>query len=522
MTEDERLKSLLLRKKKIISSRDDLITFAEYLSPDANDPDNVGKSAYQAQRYHKVIAAALEQVEKGLMQRLIITVPPRHGKTHLASHTFIPWYMGRNPGNHVMVATYSSQFAWDFGRKIRDTLREPLYKHVFPNIEVKAGAAAVDRVELESGGRAFFLGRGSAATGRGANLLLIDDPLKSREEADSKVIREKLWSWYTQVMSTRLQSRDGRIVLIQTRWHESDLIGCLTDPANPFYNEKEAAKWHMVDLPALAEDNDILGRKPGDALWPEKFDKEFLESQKRTDPRGFMALYQGRPAPEDGIFFRADMLSEYHSPNARPKDEELRFYCASDHAVSTQQDRDRTCLLAFGVDKNDDIWIMPDSVWARIPTDRAVEQMCNLIRKYKPIFWFAEKGHISKSIGPFLRKRMVETKSYAAIDEITPIGDKQSRAQSVLGRMSSGKIYFPAFASWWPEARSEILKFPAASHDDFVDALSMMGLGLLKQMRPRSKQVQAPETSFGTGAWLHEMAKREKRKTEFSRARAGW
>jgi predicted phage terminase large subunit-like protein len=311
-------------------------------------------------------------------------------------------------------------------------------------------------------------------------------------------------------------------VLIQTRWHESDLIGCLTDPANPYYNEREAAKWHMVDLPALAEDNDILGRKPGDALWPEKFDKEFLESQKRTDPRGFMALYQGRPAPEDGIFFRADMLSEYHSPNARPKDEELRFYCASDHAVSTQQDRDRTCLLAFGVDKNDDIWIMPDSVWARIPTDRAVEQMCNLIRKYKPIFWFAEKGHISKSIGPFLRKRMVETKSYAAIDEITPIGDKQSRAQSVLGRMSSGKIYFPAFASWWPEARSEILKFPAASHDDFVDALSMMGLGLLKQMRPRSKQVQAPETSFGTGAWLHEMAKREKRKTEFSRARAGW
>ncbi len=523
MTADsKRLTSLLQRKKKIIAARDDLISFTEYLNPDTNDPDNVLKSTYQAKKHHKVIAAALEQVEKGIIPRLIINVPPRHGKTALASHSFIPWYMGRNPQSHVIAATYSEKFAWDFGRKVRETLREPLYRHVFPEIQLKTGAAAVDRVELESEGRAFFVGRGGTITGRGGHLLVIDDPIKDRAEADSKVLRERLWSWYTQVMSSRLMGKTGAIILVQTRWHEDDLVGRLTDPANQYYNEKEAAKWSLVDLPALAEDKDVLGRKPGEALWPERFDVAYLEAAKRTDPRGFMALYQGRPAPEDGIFFRSEMLAEYHSPHVRPKDEELRFYCASDHAVSTAQDRDRTCLMPFGVDKNDNIWIMPDTVWARIPTDKAVEVMCQMMKKYKPIFWFGEKGQISKSIGPFLRKRMVETKSYCAIDEIPPIGDKQSRAQSVLGRMASGKIFFPAFAPWWPEARSEILKFPAASHDDFVDTLSMMGLGLLKQLRPRSKHQEEPENKFGTGAWLHDMRKREKRKADNLASRAGW
>lgn len=522
LTDEQRLEELLHRKKKIITARDDLISFTEYIHPLPDEPNNVLKSSYQAKKHHRVIAAALEQVEQGLIPRLIINVPPRHGKTELATKSFIPWYLGRNPDHHIIAATYNERFSWDFGRKVRETIREPLYRHIFPHVQLKAGAASVDRIELETEGRAFFVGRGGTVTGRGGMGLIIDDPIKDRAEADSKTLREKLWTWYTQVMTTRLMAKSAWIILIQTRWHEDDLVGRLIDPSNPYYNEKEAAKWSLVDLPALAEDNDVLGRKPGEPLWPERFDKTFLEGQKRTDPRGFMALYQGRPTPEDGTFFRAEMLHEYHSKNQRPPDEELRFYCASDHAVSTAQERDKTCLLPFGVDKNDTIWIMEDVLWGRYPTDRVVDEMCKLMRKYKPMFWFGEKGPISKSIGPFLRKRMVETKSYCAIDEIPPLGDKLSRAQSMLGRMSMGKVMFPAFAHWWPEARAEILKFPSAAHDDFVDALSMMGLGLLKQMRPRGKQADEPQSKFGTGAWLHDMRKREKMKSEAARARAGW
>jgi predicted phage terminase large subunit-like protein len=517
----ERYQSLLLRKKKIVAARDDLISFAEYIHPHPDHPNDVSKSAYTPKKHHRVIAAALEQVARGMIPRLIINVPPRHGKTELATKSFIPWYLGLFPTHHIIASTYNDKFSWDFGRKVRETLRDPLYRHVFPDVHIKAGAAAVDRVELDEGGIAFFVGRGGTVTGRGGMGLIIDDPIKDRQEADSKTLREKLWTWYTQVMSSRLMTKVAWIILIQTRWHEDDLVGRLIDPLNPVYNAKEAAKWSLVDLPALAEDNDILGRKPGEPLWPERFDKEYLEAFKRTDPRGFMALYQGRPAPEDGIVFKPDMLKEYHNPTARPPLEALRMYVASDHAVSTQQDRDRTCLLPFGVDAEDNIWIMDDVVWARITSDVAVERMCDLIVKYKPLQWFAEKGHISKSIGPFLRKRMSERKAYAAVDEITPVGDKLTRAQSVIGRSSMGKIYFPAYASWWPEARSEILKFPAATHDDFVDALSMMGMGLLKQMRPRSQMKKAPEIKFGTGAWLHDLRKKEKRE-KLAETLKGW
>jgi predicted phage terminase large subunit-like protein len=519
---EDRYERLLLRKKKALQARDDLIAFVEYMNPHPDTPNDVSKSEYQAMVHHKVIAAALEQVEKGLIPRLILTIPPRHGKTKLATNTFVPWYLGRNPTDHVIVATYNEKFSWDLGRQVRGLLQDPLYRHVFPHATLKQGSASVDRIELDTDGMAFFTGRGGTITGRGGMGLIIDDPLKDRAEADSKTVRERLWTWYTQVMSSRLMTKVAWIVLIQTRWHEDDLIGRITDPSNPFYNETEAERWSMVDLPALAEDNDLLGRKPGEALWPERFDVKFLESQKRTDPRGFMALYQGRPTPEDGVFFRAEMLKEYHTPAARPMNEQLRIYCSSDHAVSTDQARDKTCCIPFGVDREDNIWILPGVWWGREPTDRVVDHMCSMIRKYKPLVWFAEKGHISKSIGPFLRKRMSEWGAYAMIDEITPIGDKQSRAQSILGRMAQGKVYFPAFEPWWAEARSELLKFPNTRHDDFVDAMSMVGLGMLKHSRPKNPKKVIEVPTFGTGAWLKENAKLEKRDRDIALARQGW
>jgi predicted phage terminase large subunit-like protein len=522
MTPDEaRYLSLLKRKQKALHAKDDLISFVEYIHPDPNAPQDIDLTSYSAQKHHRVIAAGLEQVEKGLISRLIINVPPRHGKTELATKSFVPWYLGRNPTDHIIVATYNEKYSWDLGRKIRETLRDPLYRQVFPDIRLKQGAASVDRVELETDGVAFFVGRGGTVTGRGGMGLIIDDPIKDRREADSKTLRETLWTWYTQVMMSRLMTKVAWIILIQTRWHEDDLVGRITDPMNSFYNDTEAKKWHKIDLPALAEDNDILGRKPGEALWPARFDKAFLNSQKRTDPRGFMALYQGRPAPEDGVFFRAEHLRTYNMPTSRPNDEFLRFYCASDHAVSLEQGRDKTCMGVFGVDRDQNVWLI-DAFWKQAQTDEVVNMMIHMIKKYKPLMWFAEKGHISKSIGPFLRKRMAETNVWGAIDEITPIGDKQARAQSMLGRMAQGKVYFPAFAPWWPEARSELLKFPQGAHDDFVDMMSMMGLGLLKQIRPRGPKPETIKETWGTGAWLKESIKRERLANDRAKARQGW
>jgi predicted phage terminase large subunit-like protein len=469
-----------------------------------------------------VLGAALEEVEAGRYKRLQISMPPRHGKTKLASHMFAAWYVGRNPEKSIIVATYSEKFAWDHGRAVRGLIEHPLFTQVFPNVRLKQGSASQDRLETEQGGILFFLGRGSGATGRGADVILIDDPTKDRKEADSPTIREDLWKWYTQVLQTRLMTKAGAIVVIQTRWHDDDLIGRLTDPANPCYSQAEALKWRVIDMPAIARDGDVLGRKPGEALWPERFDLDYLDTIRTTDVRGFQALYQGRPTAEEGSFFKVVHMKTYARMNEMPHRDKLRFYAASDHAVSLEQGRDKTCLMVIGVDDRDRIWVQPDIFWQQADTATVIERMILMIDKYQPLFWWAEKGHISKSIGPFLQKRMLEKRTFCTVIEIQPVADKQTRAQSMQARMSLMKVLFPAFTHWWAEAQSEMIKFPHGSHDDFVDTLSLFGLGLYLQRRRTPDPKPEKEAKFGTFAWVIEDAARErKREREHEKSR-GW
>lgn len=493
---------LLKRRRAILKSKDDLITFAQYVRPHPDFSESVDHSLYDPMKHHRVIAAALEQVEQGKIKRLIISCPPRHGKSELASRLFPAWFVGRNPTENMILATYNETLSSDFGRNVRDVLTSPLYHHVFPDAVIKDGAAAVDRVELALGSTLFFTGRGGSLTGRGARLILVDDPLKDRREADSPTIRDQLWGWYTQVLSTRLMTQSGAIVIIMTRWHEDDLVGRLTDPTSPYYNEEEAKLWHIIDLPAIARSNDVLGRAEGEALWPQRFDVEFFDSIKRTDPRGFQALYQGKPTPDDGVFFRSENILTYNRMQDMPPKEKLRFYGASDHAVSLAQDRDKSCLMVVGVDENETIWVQPDIYWGRGTTDQIVEVWLTMMEKYRPVFWWSEKGHITKSIGPFLRKRMLERGIYCAIDEITPVSDKQTRAQSIQARMSMGKLRFPQFTRWFGDARDEILKFPQGVRDDFVDTLSLVGLGLGKQTPRRVVKPAVLAPKYGTYGWL--------------------
>ena len=315
-------------------------------------------------------------------------------------------------------------------------------------------------------------------------------------------------------------TKKGRIVVIQTRWHEDDLIGRLTDPTNPCYSLNEAKKWRVIDFPALAREKDVLGRKSGEALWPERFDEEYLDTIRQTDIRGFQALYQGRPTPEEGSFFKAVNLRVYERMTRMPVKEKLRFYAASDHAVSLEQGRDKTCLMVVGVDEHDQMWVQPDLFWKQADTSLVVETMVLLMDKYKPLFWWAEKGHISKSIGPFLRKRMLEKRVFCSIDEILPVGDKQTRAQSVQGRMSMNKILFPSFCGWWAAAHDELLKFPQGAHDDFVDTLSLFGHGLFKLRGRYAPPKEKKEPKLLTYGWVIESAAKE-RKNERERERMG-
>lgn len=516
----DRRQKLLKIKKAILQSRDGLIPFARYIRPDMTDPDNVDKSSYIVAPHIQLIADELEALERGDFHNLIISLPPRHGKSELASNTFIPWFLGRNPYWSAIMATYNSHFAGDFGRRIKQIIEDPRYQQVFPEVSLDPKSKSANRMNTTKGGQITLVGRGGTLTGRGGHLLAVDDPIKDRKEADSQTIRDMLWQWWTQVLSSRAMVDDVRRLLIQTRWHEDDLIGRITDPHNPYYSASEASRWRVVNLPALAMEDDPLGRKENEPLWPHRFSTTYLVNMREQDSRGFSALYQGEPAPESGLFFSPQDIVEYQKMDEIPAT--LRMFGASDHAISTEQWADDTVAGPFGVDEHGDVWIMPEVRMEKLDAQTQVLTILNMIKKRKPMFWFAERGHITKSIGPFLKKKMHEDKVWCSILELTPVADKQSRAQSIKGYMSAGRVHFPAFAPWYQKARRQILSFPAGSKDDFVDFLSMIGLGLQMQAAPRLGLPTSKEYAPGTFGHLKKQTRKADLRAALDKQLEGW
>lgn len=517
-TQTENVELALKRAIAARKAREDLLLFAQFTMPDPADMDNPELSRYKPDRHHAAIARALENVDAGKDLRLIITMPPRHGKSEMASHRFVPWFMGRDPYREVIMSTYNQTFAEDHGRKIREVMLSPEYAQVFPDAILRKDSKSAERLQTTDGGLAFFAGVGGAITGRGADLFLIDDPIKNREEAESGTIRDQVWDWFSSTAYTRLLP-GGRMIIILTRWHEDDIVGRIFNP--DYVDPKEAKKWKVLSLQAVAGDKDPLGRAKGEALWPARYPIETLDSIRGViGPRDWSALYQQNPTPDDGMYFLRTMFKSYQ-PEELPK--ELNVYGASDHAVGTSQQNDASVIGCFGVDENDDLWILPDVVWGRLPPEEQVEAMIEQFKRRKPIFWWAEKGHITQSIGPFLRERMNEERAWQSIVDMTPTKDKLSRARSIMARAAVKPIRVPAFMPWWSDALDQLLKFPNAKHDDFVDWLAWAGIGLdsVSQLS-RPKVAQMRDYKVGTGSWVRQQSRREAEVIQLRKRVAGW
>lgn len=502
--------ALLERLKIAAEAREHLLAYMKFVMPDPTDPGDVRKSAYEPARVHVAVADVLTKflkqellLEDGTVCRqLIFCKPPRHGKSQLATKGLAAWASGRHPDWDIAIASYSDTMATDFGADIRAFLTSKQHQQAFPQHRLRRGGTAKDNIQTEQGGRMVAVGRGGALTGRGMALGLGDDLFKDHEEARSQTIRDAAWNWFTKVFMTRRMG-PKLVLLTMTRWHSDDVIGRITDPENPHYNAIEAKKWKIIRLPALAEEDDPLGRSVGEPLWPERFDLEFLQSQQRLDPLGFAALYQQRPTVADGVLFRRENIQRYD-----PKDlpDNLRYYCTSDHAVGTKQRNDPSCFGKGGVDPQDNLWLT-ELFWQRVPTDQAVEAMLQMATgKTAPLLWWAERGHITQSIGPFLRKRMAETGTYINLVEITPSQDKETRAQSIAARVAMGKVFIPK-GPIWDRLVEEMLAFPNGIHDDGVDMLSLFGLGLSSQFGSKGKKPQPAQPKFGTLGWVKEQDK---------------
>lgn len=513
----------------IKNARESLLDFQRLRMPDPMYPEDPERSAYAVTPQAKLLCETLEKVERGELLRVCVSIGPQQGKSELISRGFPAWFHGRNPYKHLMLGTYNQDFANDFGGEVREIIESRAFQQVFPEYSLRRGSKAKDDLKSTKGGRMAFLGRGGSGTGKPSDIFIIDDPLKDDKEAQSPTIRRDLWSWFNKVSFTRCH-RFSAIVIVHTRWHEDDLIGRLVDPDHPDHDPKIAAKWTYINIPSVVKDPklaealgltlelptdenviEMFGRRGGDgeapqpvpmaALWEDRKPLAFLAEAKRLDPRGFEALYQGNPAPEDGEYFKSDWLVGYKSPGEIPKN--LRIYAASDHAGTEKQENDASVLGCVGVDENDEIWVLPDLVWDRMESDQTVEEMLMMMRRRRPMVWWAEDDMLQKGFGPFLRRRMREENVFCTVIPTGAKGnDLRLRARSIQGMMSLKRVHFPVFAPWWQEAKNEILKFPNATHDDFVSWLGYIGLGLDVEIGRRPKKVEKEGPRVGSLEWV--------------------
>ena len=440
-----------------------LVPFTQYTNP-----------TYDPAPHHYQIAEKLEKVEAGLCPRLMIFMPPRHGKSELASRRFPAWYLGRNNTKQIIASSYSSDLAEEFGRNVRDIVRDSTFSDVFDGVTLSPDAKAIGRWNTNTGAIYKAAGVGRGISGFGADVFLIDDPVKDHAEADSDIYRDRVWNWYTSTAYTRLMP-GASIILIMTRWHDDDLAGRLLEE-----QEKGGDQWEVLTLPALS--------KEGKALWPEWFDEEKLEQTKKVvGQRDWSALYQQEPIPEGGSFFQKSWVQWYDTP---PK--HLRKYGASDYAV-TEGGGDWTVHGTCGIDPNDDMYILD---WYREQADPEewIDVLFDMAKSNKTVEWGEEKGQIIKSLNSLIRKRQQEERNYFHRVQYASSTDKPTRAQAFRGRMAQGKVYFPR-TEWARKLIAELLRFPAGKHDDQVDVLALFGR-MLDTMIPANKALEKEDPRF--------------------------
>jgi predicted phage terminase large subunit-like protein len=440
--------------------------------------------------HHRLLLGHLAAVERGDIARLLVAMPPGSAKSTYASGIFPAWYMGRDPRRSVIATSHTDELAESFGRRVRNLFGSPDHRNVF-GVGVSPDNQAAGRWETELGGQYYAAGVGGSITGRRADLGIIDDPVKNRQDADSELSRQRKWDWYVNDFRPRLKPEAAQIV-IATRWHEDDLTGRLLT--------KEPGRWHLLELPMEAMPNDPLGRKVGQRLWPEWFTEEMVEDAKR-DTRAWNALYQQQPAAEEGDYFKLDWFGEY---DQLPQD--VHFYGASDFAV-TEGAGDYTEHGIFAVDLWSNVYIHD---WWRDQTaaDRWIERQCDMVRTYKPQCWFGESGPIRRSVEPYMLRRMNERNVHCRIEWLPSVSDKPTRCRPFQALASMGKVFIQKNMPHRADLIGQLTRFPAGRYDDGVDVCSLLGRGLEVVKAPRLKpRVEAARPVIRAGdqpgtAWL--------------------
>lgn len=441
-------------------------------------------------RHLKLLEEKLLEVATQPSKRLIVTMPPRHGKSEFCSRWFPAWYLNRFPNKRVMLCSYEADFAASWGRKTRDVIES---NTPWLGIKVAKTSSAANRWDLQGHtGGMVTAGVGGPITGRGADLLIIDDPVKNKEEAHSQVYRDRAWDWWRTTAFTRLEP-GGSVIVIQTRWHEDDLTGRLLG--------EEPDQWEVVNLPALAEDSDPMGRVPGEALCPERYDVNALGAIRTTvGSEAWSALYQQRPQPEGGGRFQRRFFKHW---SARVDTYNNKFYALNDPdgitmvkqadcwrfitvdlAATTSNRADFTVAAVWDVAP----WLEPGRLILVHRERLRVEgaEHLNLLEKMQEIWKPAYIGVERATFGLTLIQSAV--RAGLPVRELRPDKDKWARSEQGAILCENGRVYWPKAAPWLNEWESELLSFPSGAHDDQVDCFSYAAIEIARGINLKGRK----------------------------------
>ena len=448
----------LAKRRENKAAQDDLIAFCKKMMPE-----------FIVGEHHRLLADILMSLEAGDKDRVCVNMPPRHGKSQLVSIFFPAWVLGRDPTKKVMMVSHTTDLAVDFGRKVRNLIATDAYKDVFPVTELAKDSKSAGRWNTNLGGEYYACGIGSALAGRGADLLLIDDPHSEQDVINGNFgVFEKAYEWFSFGARTRLMP-GGSVAIIQTRWHMDDLTGRVTKDMS---NNARSDQYEVVEFPAILEVKDNkTGKYVEKPLWPEFFDLEALLRTKASMPNfQWNAQYQQQPTAEEASIVKREWWNIWDSDSA-PSCEYIIM--SLDAAAESHNRADYTALTTWGIFLNEETEayniILLNSIKKRLEFPELKQLAIEEYTDWEPDAFIVEK----KSAGTALYQEM--RRMGLPVAEYTPhrgSGDKLARLNAVADIVASGLCWVPP-TRWAEEVIEEIAGFPFMSNDDLVDSTVM-------------------------------------------------
>ena len=424
--------------------------------------------------HHDYLIKKIEAFQRGEIPRLMVFMPPRHGKSQIVSRHAPAWIFGQNPDARVIACSYSADLASQMNRDVQRIMLSEEYHELFPESSLNAKNVVAGHAARRNStmfdimnhkGYYVSAGVGGAITGKGADFAIIDDPIKNQEESESKTYRKKLFNWYTSTLYTRLE-KDAGVLITLTRWHEDDLAGRLLQQMEDEGIE-DADQFEVVSFPAIKEDNTNPDdpREIGEALWPDKYDEQRMATIKSTlGTRYWDALYRQQPVTEGGNIIKEEWFQRYNKSWIEPGT--INFYL--DSAFTSKTENDPSAIMAY-FEHNNDLYIWHVKT-VRMGFSALVSFLVNYVKSYG-----ARAGYLKvepKASGQDIVDYLRNNTDITVIEDDPPKDDKVTRAHGASPYIEGGRVYAPEEDSWVGDFMAEIKAFPSGKHDDQVDVLT--------------------------------------------------